>query len=325
MLKKRGTVVIIRRLGILGLSAAVLLAALVGCGYADESGGVASYEQAAEKEIAYDVESAPQSANYSSSDSADEDWQATVDEFQPQERLIIRNADLSIIVDDAEESLAAIEGLVDAAGGWVVNSNIWQYDEVKRGNVTVRVPADQLDAFLDEIGTLANEVTNQSISGQDVTEEFVDLQAQLANLQATADRVRAFLEDARNVEEALAVNVELSRLEGEIERISGRMKYLEGSARHSSVSIEITPDALNQPVTIGRWQPEGTAKTAIEALISALQWLIDALIVIVLFVLPLLLVIVGPVYLFIRFLLKRRAKRKSRTQESETEISQPEK
>ena len=324
MLKKRGTLMIIRRLGILGLSTAVLLATLVACGSQGESLGMAPYEQVAEKELQYDAASAPESANYTSGGYADEDMQTTVDEFQPQERLIIRNADLSIIVDDAEESLAAIEELVNEAGGWVVNSNIWQYDEVKRGSVTVRVPADQLDAFLDEIDTLANEVTNQSISGQDVTEEFVDLQAQLGNLQATADRVRAFLDDARNVEEALAVNVELSRLEGEIERITGRMKYLEESAHYSSISIEITPDELNRPVTVGRWQPEGTAKTAIEALINALQWLIDALIVIALFVLPLLLVIIGPIYLFIRYLLKRRAKRTS-TQESETEVTHSEK
>ena len=102
------------------------------------------------------------------------------------------------------------------------------------------------------------------------------------------------------------------------------MRYLEQSARYSSISIEITPDELNRPVTIGRWQPEGTARTAIKALINALQWLIDALIVLVLFVLPLLLVIIGPIYLFIRFLRKRRAKRSS-TQESETAVTHSEK
>jgi len=191
----------------------------------------------------------------------------------------------------------------------VVNSNVWEYSGVKRGEVTVRVPADELDPFLDEIHTLANEVTNESISGQDVTEEYVDLEAQLTNLEATAGRVRGFLDEARDVEEALAVNVELSRLEGEIERITGRMQYLERSARFSSVSIDITPDALAQPVTIGRWQPQGTALSAIQALVKALQWLVDALIVIVLLVLPLLLIIVGPVYLFIRFLRRRRRKR----------------
>lgn len=177
-----------------------------------------------------------------------------------KDRLIIRTADLSIVVDDTAESMAAIEDLVGQAEGWVVSSNIWEYDGAKQGNISVRVPAGRLDDFLGDVRTLANNVTSESISGQDVTEEYVDIQGQLVNLRATVDRVRSFLEQAETVEEALAVNAELSRLEGEVERITGRMKYLERTARYSSASIQIIPDELAQPVTIGRWQPEGTAR-----------------------------------------------------------------
>lgn len=250
-----------------------------------------------------------QAAGWSESGYAgDTDVTASLD---VEEQLIIRNADLSIVVDDAEESIDALESLVSDLEGWVVNSNIWEYNSVKRGSVSVRIPAERLDAFLDEVHALANEVTNESVSAQDVTEDYVDVQAQLANLQATADRVRAFLDRADDVEEALAVNAELSRLEGEIERLTGRKQYLERSARYSSVTIEITPDELAQPVTVGRWQPQGTARDAVEALISALRWLIDLLIFLIIFVLPLLLVIVGPIYLLIRFLRRRRARRRA--------------
>jgi len=299
MWEKRGT-----RLIILGLLAAVLLGTLAGCGSKEEEMGMAPHEPQRDM-VAWETEDA---ASYAPSGIRDRVSLASEQAYAAQERLIIRNADLAIVVDDTEETLGAIEALVAEAGGWVVNSSVWEYSDVKRGSVTVRVPADELDAFLDEIHTLANEVTNESISGQDVTEEYVDLEAQLTNLEATADRVRGFLDEARDVEEALAVNVELSRLEGEIERITGRMQYLERSARFSSVSIDITPDALAQPVTIGRWQPQGTALGAIQALVGALQWLVDALIVIVLLVLPLLLVTVGPIYLLIRFIRRRRKK-----------------
>ena len=229
--------------------------------------------------------------------------------LEVQERLIIRNATLSVVVEDTEAFVDTIEGLVNSLEGWVVNANIWEYSGVKRGNINVRVPVEKLDAFLDELALQVNEVTSKSISGQDVTEEFVDLQAQLDNLQATADRVRSFLDDARKVEEALAVNAELSRLEGEIERITGRMKYLEGSARFSSVSVEITPDELAQPVQIGGWQPQGTARDALQALIKTLQWIVDVLIFLVIYLLPVLLIIVGPIYLLVRFWLKRRKRR----------------
>jgi hypothetical protein len=224
---------------------------------------------------------------------------------EAQERLIIRNAELAIVVDDAEASIDTIEKIVSRANGWVVTSSMWETEGIKRGSMTVRVPADGLDAFLEEIHRLANQVTNESTSGQDVTEEYVDLEARLRNLEATAARVRSFLDEAEDVEDALAVNAELSRLEEEIERITGRMQFLEQSARFSEVSIRVTPDALARPVTIGRWQPQGTARTAIEALIKTLQWVADALIFVILYLVPMGLVIGLPIFFFIRFLARR--------------------
>ncbi len=290
----------------------IVLITLVGCGamaqpetvevarHAESKAGWAPGEPA----VDYDTAS-----NWADVDDQEIAYSGTLaQEVTVQERLIIRNADLSIVVDDTEETISAIEALVNGAGGWVVNSNAYQYGDYKRGSISVRVPAEELDSFIKEIRSLAHEVTSQNISGQDVTEEFVDLKAQLENLQATADRVRTFLDETKNVEEALAVNVELSRLEGDIERIIARMNYLEGSARFSAVSIEITPDELNQPITIGKWEPQGTAKDAIEALVESLQWFIDALIVIVIYLLPMALITFGPIYLFLRWLLKRRAK-----------------
>lgn len=296
MLRKRN-----KKLVVLALLVTAFLMTLAGCSSEDESAGMAFDKTYTSTYALEDRDT----GGYAPAGVSSEVSLIAEQAYAAQERIIIRNADLAIVVDDAEQALDEIGTLVDAAGGWIVNSSVWETSGVKRGSVTVRVPAEGFDLFLDQIHGLANEVTNESTSGQDVTEEYVDLEAQLSNLEATADRVRGILDEARDVEDALAANVELSRLEGEIERIKGRMQYLERSARYSSVSIQITPDALAQPVTIGRWQPQGTALGAIQALIKALQWLVDALIVIVLFVLPLVLVIGGPVYLFIRFLRKR--------------------
>jgi hypothetical protein len=102
--------------------------------------------------------------------------------------------------------------------------------------------------------------TRESTESQDVTEEYVDLSARLNNLQATADRVRAFLDEAQNVEEALEVNRSLSQLEEQIEVIQGRINYLSQSAAYSTLTIDITPDALSQPLAVGGWEPQGTAR-----------------------------------------------------------------
>ena len=236
-----------------------------------------------------------------------------------QERLIIRTADMSITAADTEATLAQIAAMADSSGGWVVSSNIYQSsDTYKSGYVTIRVPSEGFQSVLDAIAGLAVEVSGLSTSGQDVTEEYVDLSARLNNLEATAARLRQFLEESRNVEDALAVNVELSRVEGEIEALKGRMQYLEQSSAFSSITVNVSPDALAQPIQVGGWRPSGVAKDAIEALINMLQVLANAAIWFVLFALPVLLVLAIPFVLLI-WVIKRLRRRESRVTESEGE------
>ena len=208
-------------------------------------------------------------------------------QVQAQERLIIRDANLNLVVADTDAAIATITQMVEADGGWVVNSNVYQYDaDSKTGNITVRVPATGFSSAIDAMKGLAIKVESESTSGQDVTDEFVDLSLQLENLEATADRVRSFLEDANNVEDALAVNVELSRLEGDIERIKGRRQFLSQSATFSTITVNLTPDVLSQPFEVIGWQPKGVAREAVETLIDALQGTAEFLIWLAIYVLP---------------------------------------
>lgn len=228
----------------------------------------------------------------------------------PEERLIIRTADLSLVVEDTEEAIATIGRMAEENGGWVVSSNVFQYNEnAKTGDITIRVPASGFNSAIEALKGLAVEVTSESTTGQDVTEEYVDLSARLENLEATADRVRSFLEEARDVEDALAVNQELSRLEGEIEVIKGRLQYLSQSAAFSTITVHLTPDVLAQPIEVGGWRPQGVARDAIEALIETLQIIASALIWLAIYVLPIALIILVPLWLLLRFVLRRRRQR----------------
>ena len=235
-----------------------------------------------------------------------------------QPRLIIRTADMSIIVTDTDEAMDRLAKMATDNGGWVVNSSVYQYsDTAKTGNITLRVPAEGFDSALDAISAMSVEVTNLSTSGQDVTEEFVDLSARLENLEATAVRVRSFLEDADTVEEALAVNQELSRLEGEIESFKGRIQYLSQSAAFSTISINITPDELSQPIEVGGWRPSGIVRDALEALVDALQGLATFAIWLVIYFLPIALIIGIPLWLVVRFVRRRGWFRRNRAAASE--------
>ncbi len=227
------------------------------------------------------------------------------------ERLIIRTASMSLVVTDTEDTLASISNMAERNGGWVVSSNVYEYNaEAKSGDITIRIPVSGFNSAMEGLRDLAVKVEQENISGQDVTEEFVDLEARLGNLEATADRVRNFLDDAETVEEALAVNQELSRLEGEIGVIKGRMQYLSQSAAFSTISVFLTPDIAVQPVQIGGWRPQGVAKEAIEALIGTLQGLATFAIWIVIYILPIVLLIGIPLVLVWRFIWRRWQRRK---------------
>jgi hypothetical protein len=224
-----------------------------------------------------------------------------------QERMIIRTGHMKIVVVDTETALANIARLAESSGGWVVSSNIYQYDErAKMGSITIRVPAESFDRVVTAVRETAVTTTRETTTSQDVTEEYVDLAARLENLEATSKRVRAFLDEARNVEEALDVNRELSRLEEQIEVIKGRMQYLSQSAAYSTLTVEITPDVLSQPLAIGGWEPQGTARAAVEALVAALQGLVNIAIWLLIFFLPLAVVLIGPPWLLIRTVRRRR-------------------
>lgn len=261
---------------------------------ADDGGFAFAGGEAMEEEMAMDVDQST-AAN-----------QAAPNEAIPQERLIIRTANIDIVVTDTEEALGILAAMAEENGGWVVNSNVFQYsDTAKTGNITIRVPAEGFQSALDAISGMAIDVQGLSTSGQDVTEEFVDLSARLENLEATADRVRSFLGDTETVEEALAVNAELSRLEGEIEAYKGRIQFLSQSAAFSTITVNLTPDELSQPIEVGGWQPTGIAREAVEALVDALQGLGTFAIWLVIYILPVGLLIGVPIWLVIRFMRRR--------------------
>jgi hypothetical protein len=229
------------------------------------------------------------------------------------EHLIIRSAWLDLVVPDTEKALTEIEDVTSEMGGYIVQSNVYQSGESKSGQVQLRIPAEKLDEALERFRGLATEVRSENISGQDVAEEYVDLESRLRSKEAAEAKLLQFLAEAEDTEAALTVYTELERIQTDIEVIKGRMQYLEQSAAMSSVTIQLTPDALARPIEVGGWHPEGTLRDAVEALIRVLQFLVDALIVIVVVVLPVVVVVFGPLvglFFLVRAIVRRRRTRK---------------
>jgi flagellar basal body-associated protein FliL len=251
------------------------------------------------------------------------DYTASEQDIAEVSRMIIYNGDLSLVVKDVESTQEEIVGLVEDADGYVVSSGAYAYgDGLRRASLRVRVPAAQFNAVMEALRDLALDIEQDSISSQDVTQEYVDLESRLTALEAKADRLEELMDQAEDTEAVLAVYEELSETQVRIEETKGRMRFLERSAAMATINIELTPDEALKPVEIAGWRPQGTVKRAVEALIEIFQFLIDALIWIVLVVLPVLLFIGLIIFALIKLLgliFGRKKRSKSETQASEAD------
>jgi flagellar basal body-associated protein FliL len=222
-------------------------------------------------------------------------------------RLVIRNADLMIIVSDPASATQAIGRMAERLGGYVVNSNIWQSNfngqEHPEGSVTVRVPAEKLNQALDEIKGLTNgsegDVLNENISGQDVTKEYTDLNSRLTNLEDAEFQLRTIMNEAKKTEDVLNVFNQLNAYREQIEITKGQIQYYEEAAALSAISVQVRWKEVAEPVIIQKWSPGITASKALRNLVDTLQSLADALIWLALLVLPVLLVLGIPVLLVV--------------------------
>jgi hypothetical protein len=227
------------------------------------------------------------------------------------ELMIVYTGQLSLVVKDTRATVEQITQIAKDVGGFVISSNLYQDEGYARATMAIRVPGEdlaQLKATLAKIKALAMTVESENLTGQDVTDQYADTQAEIENLTAQRDSYRKLLDRATQMEDILNIQTRLDQVQGQINKLTGQQLKLKESVKFATVNITITPDALAQPVAIGTWRPQGTVRTAFQALIWALQRLGDLLIITGICILPAALLIGIPLYLVVRFTRSRRKK-----------------
>lgn len=246
------------------------------------------------------------------------------------ERIVIKNANLSIAVPDPSFAMESIGDLAEDVGGFIVYSNLYRTTtsqglEVPIANITVRIPAEKLDEVLQEIKELVEDpeidILNEDISGQDVTSEVTDLESRLRNLEAAEAQLLKIMENAVETEDVITVFRELTSVREEIEVIQGQVKYYRESAQLSSVSVYLQAKAALEPISIGGWEPGIEAQLALQALVDGIQLIVNMLIWLVIFALPILAVIFVPIFIIIRAVKKRKQRKGTKQQEKEKKVS----
>jgi hypothetical protein len=235
-------------------------------------------------------------------DMAYEEQSAVSSNAAAAERLVIQNVNMSIVVVDPKARMKEISDLAVEMGGFVVSSNLYQSAygpnqiEVPEGNITIRVPSERLDEALDKIKEDTVDITYENRSGEDVTNQYVDLQSRLKAKQDAEKKLNEILQDAVDSEDVLAIYNQIQNIQTEIEVLKGQIKYYEESAALSAVTVSLIAEETVKPIEIGGWKLQGTANDAIQDLIRFTQGFTQFLIRFVLSFLPALILVAIPAY-----------------------------
>ncbi len=160
---------------------------------------------------------------------------------------VIKTAQLNLDVDGVAEKTNDIANLATSVNGFVESSTVAE-DEAgyKTGYITVRVPVDSFDATVSAIKDLAVRVERESINGQDVTEQYTDLEARLRSAQAQEEQYLTILQQAQNVTEILAVQQYLQNIRYEIESLQGQIDSLGNQTDYSTISVTLSEETKLQ-------------------------------------------------------------------------------
>ncbi len=235
------------------------------------------------------------------------------------QRLVVENADLSIVVADVPGRVKMIENMANTMGGFLVSENVYQTvvgdgEAVPQAAITVRVPHEKLNDALNQIKSGAVDVQNETRTGTDVTDQYVDLQSRLTAKQAAEAQLMTIMQGATKTQDVLDVYAQLQQVQSDIEVLKGQIKYYEQSAALSAISVTVIAQETVKPLKVAGWVPAGVARDALQSLIFFWQDFVDFLIRFFLYILPVLLTIGVPLYLLfllVRWIFRRIRPRKS--------------
>ncbi|MBU9721056.1 MULTISPECIES: DUF4349 domain-containing protein [Bacillaceae] len=242
-------------------------------------------------------------------------------DFDTANRMVIYNANMSIEVTNFQQAQLEIQNHVEKMGGFIIESNQYSRGEDNTsGYMSVRVPQNNFYPFLDELESSSTKVNERSVWGNDVTEEYVDLESRLRSREAVEERLLSFMEEAENTEDLLKISSDLGKIQQEIEQLTGRMKYLEDHVAFSTVTVHIEErnikvPSLQETDTLNTWKK---AQSLFMDTVNFIISIFSSAVVILIGLSP----IIVPILVLISILLVMRRRKKRATQDNMSVDSQ---
>lgn len=277
-MKKKKLTLLIVCLGIVGLLIVSFIVALISVGAGSKGGlGVETYS-----DRDYGDEEAIMAPGKEGSSGT-----TAVNREQEIDKKIIKTGGLELVVKKVGEVVTQITEMVTQKQGFVSDSNVYtREDKSQYGYITVRVPVKHFEETMNELKAMAEIVEKESVSGVDVTEEFIDLQSRLKNLKIEEEQYQKIVQRAWEIEDVLNATEYLFDTREEIERIEGRIKYLENLTDLATIRVSLSEEPRVE-VPVYAWKPLIVIKNALRSMIGFWQVIVNVLIWLIIFLAPL--------------------------------------
>lgn len=266
-----------RRASIGAAAALVLALSLSACGGGGSSGAGSAGSESGDSSGASVEDAAVDGRGAESASNRD-----VSDDSGGFDRKIVKTAKLGLRADDVRASAGRAREIAADHDGNVLSSRTSQREGSVFAELTLSVPSPEFEAALDELRRVGAEVTTDSVEGEDVSEEYVDLESRERNLEAAEESLLDLYDEAEDVEDALEIERELTGVRGEIEQVQGRIGYLEERTSESRITVTIQP-ATGAETASPDWDPGGVAARAWNASLAVLQGLANGVISAVVF------------------------------------------
>ena len=220
------------------------------------------------------------------------------------DKRIQRNANLNIEVKSINESIDKLNNIISSFGGEIISSNKGGFDYGQPyANIRLRVLSENLDSVLIEFKKLSSKVISENIYTNDVSEEFIDIEARLKIMKSTENRFNDLLSKSEKIEEIIQVEKELMRIRGDIESLEGRLNYLTKTTDTSEINLNLNEQI---PITGESWKINEEFKEAFKNLLGFAKSLTNFAINVIVFI-PVILV-AGILVFLLRKYIKNRNK-----------------
>lgn len=225
------------------------------------------------------------------------------DYYEGEERSLTKTGEISVAVDDIDESLGEVRKIGKKYGAMVMNLDDLGKGVSRRVDVTIKVEQSRFEVLYENLKELEGEFSTSSIAVSDVTERVLDLEARLKNYQSVETQYLKILEKANTVEETLAVYKELNQVRLQIEMIETQLKNLATQTDYSYIRVRISQSSTGAEIVDQGWKPLGVLKASVRLLVSFMK-LVGSLLIFLLVFSPVIAIIAVPVVI-----LKKRAKK----------------